>query len=345
MPRQKGSNARQMSEAEAVGLAMYMEAEGWFALTRRSRSARASVGACNTRREQLERLVDMTSAGRIDTSAPRGDNHSVGYQWILGPEEMRDVLPQITPHLRSKKRQAEIVLHFLSLRRPRGKSWSRGWADLGNPEVRALVEECRLLNQRGKNPDDRDDLEGRPERDRFCSTEGCDKIRYAGQLFCHEHWKQNRQPIQQTCERCGAEFEALLSSKRFCSARCQWQSSYERRENRTIGETRRMLTEAEVREIVARYKSGTENQQQIADAYGADRTTVQKILTGKTWGHLHLDLPESTDKTGARHPGWKDAKHERECRHCGKMFRPLKAEGVYCSRKCAIWERHGKKSE
>lgn len=48
------------------------------------------------------------------------------------------------------------------------------------------------------------------------------------------------------------------------------------------------LTEEQVREIKQELKLGNLEQKQIASKYGVDPTTISKIRTGHSWGHINV---------------------------------------------------------
>jgi len=50
------------------------------------------------------------------------------------------------------------------------------------------------------------------------------------------------------------------------------------------------LTEAQVRQIITKYRTGQFFQWEIAEQYGVCRRTVSDIVRGKTWRHLWLDV-------------------------------------------------------
>lgn len=303
-----------MDVGEARAVAMYLEAEGSIALHLRKpfglnvrEAVVAVIDASNTRVGQLEELVRLTGNGRIDEGAESREGRKALYKWKLGGNQIRHVLPQVLPYLVTKKRQAEIVVTFLSLRGNHADGRvKRGWALADQPIVKVLYDEIRLLNKRG-DCIGREfvEVEGKTEKvskpARICREDDCNRICYRSVDQCYNHWFASKPTDQRPCERCGSIMEIRDAKRRFCSDKCQWQSAYEKREHRKIGQVRHMLTEAKVRQIVDRYNIGTESAQQIADAYGSDRGTIQKILTGKTWGHLLLDLPNDTSTKGDRH--------------------------------------------
>lgn len=321
-----------MSVAEAAYVAAFIDGEGTIALAlhrhggeRRSATVIPIVTAANTRLELLRALVQKTGNGRIDSLGDNRTDRKVCYKWCLSANQIRNVLPQVEPYLEGKRRQAQIVLEFLSLReqRPDG-SWSRGWRDADLPKVEALYNEIRSLNARGKCIAGQFSLaigDGK-ERDRICSVEGCDDRRYAGNEYCYEHWRQRQPAETRVCEYCGEAYESRETNKgRFCSAKCQYRS-WEKRVGRRdqgeeVGKYRRLLDEerAEIRDL---WRSGERDKVELARAYGVDRTTIAIAVK---------DL---------------DQTRTAKCERCGKEFECERSTAKFCSRACTRktgWDR------
>lgn len=319
-------STKEMSVAEAAYVAAFLDGEGTITLLlhghdstcrRRGKTVVPQVTAANTNLRLLEALVEKTGNGRISGSSETRVDRKPLYRWELSPNQIRQVLPQVEPYLEGKRRQAQIVMEFQSLRPVREDGTiGRGWADGDLPRVEALYNEVRALNARGKQVAGQFFLpvgDGK-ERDRICTVEGCDLKRYYGNEWCYEHWLQRSPKSALKCGYCGEEFETAHPDRtRYCSPKCQFRSWEERvgrkSAGREIGKYRK-LTDEERAEIRGLWAAGERNKPELARAYGVDRTTI---------GNAVADLPQDIRK---------------KCECCGLEFEAVRHTARFCSESC-----------
>ncbi len=108
------------------------------------------------------------------------------------------------------------------------------------------------------------------------------------------------------------------------------------RGNRLKGEENKksVLTEPEVREIVETFKTKNVSAVNLAEAFGVSSDTIKKILMGKTWKHLNLDLPKVTGAYGDRHWTRRVEGTPAKCIECGADFKAINKLHRFCSDQC-----------
>jgi len=228
-----------MTEVEASYVAGLFDGEGSVYLVARKAQGRRShhfnpeMTLGNTDPELLESLVETTGNGAIYLDRPGGPNHKPMYRWLLQPRQIRHVLWQMLPYLRAKKRRAELMFEFFDLQR-QADYGPVAWENVPRHLIERIIavhDELKRLNHRGLTEPEPLNFsfgEGK-ERKRTCDEPGCDHRRYRGHDRCYQHWLATSEPISKTCEHCGESFTAILPKARFCSPKCQWRSSYQRR--------------------------------------------------------------------------------------------------------------------
>lgn len=100
----------------------------------------------------LKQLKELYGGCLYEVPQKKGKNHKAVMFWRITSQKAAIFIRDILPHLRSKKRQAEILLRFCELRTENRRGGSR-WSDPNDqlPERLALVEEIKRLNKRGIN--------------------------------------------------------------------------------------------------------------------------------------------------------------------------------------------------
>ena len=140
-----------LSPAELGYIAGLIDGEGWVGLPRRARSWKHHPERTHYRRPVI--VIGMAKRACVDYVAGLfGINvekiavESDVFRLRIYPDALRWLLPQLIPHLRLKRRQAEILMEFMSVERP----WTRG-RDISDAEVgrrEELAAEMKLLNER-----------------------------------------------------------------------------------------------------------------------------------------------------------------------------------------------------
>jgi hypothetical protein len=140
-----------LTETQAAYLAGLLDGEGHITIIKSRRSgglhkgnhyayARMSIGITH------DVLVEMQAEygfGKIYHLKSRNKKHKNLISWSISSNIMRAVLPQVLPYLRVKKKQAELVLQYLSLAKRRDRT--QKYRD----DVDAIHSEIRSLNKRG----------------------------------------------------------------------------------------------------------------------------------------------------------------------------------------------------
>lgn len=120
-----------------------------------SNKRQAFVQISMTDRELLDEVAE-TFGGRVRDASRWGANDKPMYAWRLYGYRAESLLRALLPHLRTKRRQAELCLELFDFRR--ANPHTRGlWANYAyNRALRdrcdEFVREMRWLNQRGLHP-------------------------------------------------------------------------------------------------------------------------------------------------------------------------------------------------
>jgi hypothetical protein len=125
-----------------------MDGEGCFTIgTSRHRYYSVQVNVANTDEAILQRIQSFTG-GHLRFSRGKGnqrDYYALGWR----TDELLQLLPQLIPYLRLKRRQAEIVYQFL-VEHTRGSYHGKFVPESSKLLRKVLFDELRLLNVRGK---------------------------------------------------------------------------------------------------------------------------------------------------------------------------------------------------
>lgn len=234
-----------MTEGEAAYVAGLVDGEGTICFSSRKSSGRRAywltchLTIANTDWNLLEKVVEITGNGYIRDSGTPKSGQKQGYSWRVGAVQARFLLPQLLPFLVLKHRQAECLLRYGTLLR-RGRT-----EEAFLPEIEALYEEVRHLNQRGvviARELDWTLRDPKPQSERFCQEEGCSDRTYITQPYCYRHWLQRKEHEQRACLSCGQTFGAIFAWSRFCSDQCQhrhyWKTVAQPREKAAKAQTR-----------------------------------------------------------------------------------------------------------
>lgn len=142
---------KRMSATGAAYMAGFLDGEGTITLVKatwkRNRAGfqyQPLVSLANTNRGVLEQIVGLCGNGRITVTNSPHVTHKLGYCVRFSTNQIRHVLPQLLPYLRIKKRQAQLLLKFLSFRTA-GKHLS----DETYRRMEDIRMQLRGLNQRG----------------------------------------------------------------------------------------------------------------------------------------------------------------------------------------------------
>jgi hypothetical protein len=142
-----------MSPCEAAWVAGIVDGEGSITIRTKpypggKRYQVASLSVCNTDTELLARVVEFTGIGRIGFNIRANHKRKEIWRWQTDQRQAAAVVEQLMPWLTCKRRVAELLLEFQTLRRC-GKFFPGA-----EERQRGIVEEVRACNQRGSGAPD-----------------------------------------------------------------------------------------------------------------------------------------------------------------------------------------------
>lgn len=213
-----------MSVAEAAYLAGLVDGEGTIGLrhkfTKGSKPHQfhPALKIANTNLGLLRTVVEMSGNGIIFVRR-RPIGQKFCYDYSLCANQIRHVLPQIVPYLVAKKRQADLVLEFLSMIRT-----YFGANEKDIPRILEIKEELSVLNQRGTLEQEEEGLFAE-ELTLRCVEPDCSQRQYKNTVYCYQHWLVRREARFSNCEWCGKEMLVVLDKKQYCSHAC-WGHAY-----------------------------------------------------------------------------------------------------------------------
>jgi hypothetical protein len=121
----QGRSPKQLSLDAAAYIAGLIDGEGTITLSRlhADENRRLVVSIANTEIQLLEFVIDQVGAGKTTRKRTTADRHTPSYCYAITSRQALDLLRQISPHLRSYKRQrAELTLkHYRQLTPRNGK--------------------------------------------------------------------------------------------------------------------------------------------------------------------------------------------------------------------------------
>ena len=130
-----------MNKEDLIYLAGLIDGEGWIGIKinslreeKNSFVARLSVTTTSPKIEKF--LRDIIEGYSYYEPKPEG-NRKPRWHWYLGRvTKLENLLKNLLPYLKCKKKQAQIVLEFLSIRKNRG-----------DPRKEILYKQVKRLNQ------------------------------------------------------------------------------------------------------------------------------------------------------------------------------------------------------
>lgn len=155
--RTAGKAIKPLSPEQAAYIAGIIDGEGYVTVikvydhhgTVGVLGYRPYIGVSNTNRDLLLWLQDVTGFGsiKISTRGKHEKNSRTAWKWGIWSLQAKQVLEAALPYLIIKKRQAELVLEFVSKRR---RSVGRkGLSDAEREFQVSIYIKLRVLNKRG----------------------------------------------------------------------------------------------------------------------------------------------------------------------------------------------------
>jgi hypothetical protein len=123
----RGRRVNPISERAAAYIAGLIDGEGTITLTRQHahENRRLVVSIANTEIALLRFVLDEIGAGKITRKAVASDRHTPSYCYTVTSLQALALLEQITPHLRSyKKDRAELAIDAYERLTPRNGRYS-----------------------------------------------------------------------------------------------------------------------------------------------------------------------------------------------------------------------------
>ena len=135
MKAPKTAAANRLTPVEAAYLAGMIDADGSIGYYRRKGiNYRPYLGVTSTDHGMLEWILVVVGVGGIATQGKKPDGYKTVYQWQVTSTLAADVLQQISPYLRIKRHQADLMVEATTrLHTPRFRiniSWQQRFKDL-----------------------------------------------------------------------------------------------------------------------------------------------------------------------------------------------------------------------
>jgi len=120
---------KNLSETDKAYLAGLVDGEGHIGISLSSKghfNGRVKINM--TDKPTMEWCVETTGVGYLELVKPQGDfkhRHKISYKWRLGRDLGGQLLLQLLPYLKTKRKQAESFLEFIEIcKERRGKERS-----------------------------------------------------------------------------------------------------------------------------------------------------------------------------------------------------------------------------
>ncbi len=141
-----------MNELEWSYLAGYIDADGCISLTKsKDGHHNISLGVSSINKGILDWILECTGYGKITEVKFNGNifhktRKKKQWLWRTHHNGMRYVLPKILPHLKNKKRQAELTMEFLEICNKTSGRWT---SEIDKKRKQEIEREMKILNHRG----------------------------------------------------------------------------------------------------------------------------------------------------------------------------------------------------
>ena len=137
---------RTLLDIEKGYIAGLLDGEGCIAILKNNNTYTQRVNISNTNKETLDWIQNRLGFGNVKPKQQTG-NRRQGYDWCTGDhEEIRQLIELVLPILRIKKKQALLILEFISL------GYAAGGVGM-TPRIQAhrslIYDEMAELNKRG----------------------------------------------------------------------------------------------------------------------------------------------------------------------------------------------------
>lgn len=132
-----------MKNEELAYLAGIIDGEGWITIDRCNNEIRVGVAMVDT---SAVELLQQTFGGKLRLCSVVKSTHRRTTEWEVSVRKAKDVLTQVLPYLRIKRRQAEVALEFQETKKYRGSAPTP--QDV-LAKRSSLVKEMVQLNHRG----------------------------------------------------------------------------------------------------------------------------------------------------------------------------------------------------
>lgn len=151
-----GKVVRRLSSEDAAYLAGLIDGEGTITLSRRHANERRQlvVSISSTEPALVQWALDVSGVGKVTGKKTTSPKHAPGLTYSVSNRQALDLLRQLSPYLRSYKRQRAklAIVHYLALT-PRNGKYSRQMTAAREQFERdflaVLAETERIAGERG----------------------------------------------------------------------------------------------------------------------------------------------------------------------------------------------------
>jgi hypothetical protein len=120
-----------------------VDAEACVSIARSGGTIHARIDFGNTNKLAVQLMKDMTGIGSLNERLSKKANHATSWHWRSQADGAEGFLEQIFPHLRTKRRQAELALYVQDRLRDPTSRRNRGWHE-------EAIAASKTLNQKGQ---------------------------------------------------------------------------------------------------------------------------------------------------------------------------------------------------
>jgi predicted nucleic acid-binding Zn ribbon protein len=229
-----------LTKTEAAYIAGFMDGEGSFFCVREVRKENRSgirytftASVLNTNFDVMYWIREKTNAGNIQAYHDGNPNHKIGYKLSFNKDWILNIVPQIMEFLVIKKRQAELVISGINLRKG-----SFNYSKHNGEELYKIYSELNELNMRGTTQKifPFTPIRSAVKKDeRLCGYPGCTTIHF-GNGYCRKHYRRmveikkqgefsednfHQKYALRKCQNCGAAIpDDAKADAKFCSKKC-----------------------------------------------------------------------------------------------------------------------------
>jgi hypothetical protein len=113
---------------------------------------RPSISICNTNPVLLREIIKRTGINRVyqHIRTPQDHHRAESYTWRMTSTDIERLVPSLLPWLFIKRRQAELLLEFITYARHNACTGGKPRQMMGEVRRHEIYQEIRNLNRRGR---------------------------------------------------------------------------------------------------------------------------------------------------------------------------------------------------